>query len=131
MTKKFSEWFKEHQISDQEWAKVSERDKAFFGNQKPLRTPKNAEEYKESFLMFGIEKLKGMKQSGVVNTVIWQTFERDSCDACREMNGAIIQLDEAEIGKNLPPYSKCQNVNSKIAEYPFCRCGFAPHDIVP
>jgi hypothetical protein len=85
------------------------------------------EERKRSTLEIFISNLAQWKTCGVVNTLKIYTAPLDNvCEFCREMEGKVIDITDAEIGITIPPFKCCQNTNTLG-----CRCRFRPCDMKP
>jgi SPP1 gp7 family putative phage head morphogenesis protein len=64
------------------------------------------------------------KGSGFVKSLRCYSAEDDAvCPECAKHNGAIIRIEDAKTGENLPPLSVCRSGH--------CRCYSRPWDISP
>ena len=60
--------------------------------------------------------LEGYKESNVVKKVeVLVYIDKRTCNKCKDHEGAIVELDEAVVGDNIPPF------------HPSCRCDIVPY----
>jgi hypothetical protein len=80
----------------------------------------------EELLRIGPYSLKTWREMGVKKVAINLSPIGEVCAECRKHDGMIINIDEAEIGKNLPPFPTCLNTDRKWQGWRGCRCGWQP-----
>ena len=74
--------------------------------------------------------LQAWKESEVVKTLkIYNAPNGVVCSECRKHDSAIVQIGEAKIGANLPPFPKCLSTDIKQFGRRGCRCYWQPFDI--
>lgn len=81
-------------------------------------------------------ELNGLKKSGVVKTIKICTcsgqdpsrIEYDSCNACKKLEGMVLDIDEA-IRQKILPCKECSYRMDPSNKFPFCRCFYRPNDI--
>ena len=72
-----------------------------------------------------VHNLQQWKTCGVVNTLKIYVAPLDNvCEFCKEMEGEIIDIADAEMGITIPPFECCRNANTLG-----CRCRFIPCDM--
>jgi predicted RNA-binding Zn-ribbon protein involved in translation (DUF1610 family) len=66
--------------------------------------------------------LKTWKEMGVKAFKCYAAPVGDVCAECRKRDGMVVDVNDVEIGKNLPPFSTCLNTNKKQCGRIGCRC---------
>lgn len=69
-----------------------------------------------------VNNLQAWRLSGVVRTLkCYSAQDRDVCPQCADHLGAVVKIEDARIGINLPPFDTCTARR--------CRCYFRPCEI--
>jgi len=81
----------------------------------------------EELDQIGHHNLKAWRETGVVKTFkCCNAPNGDVCAECRKHDGMIVNINEAKINENLPPFSACLNAKKKQHGRRGCRCYWLP-----